>query len=80
MHALALDRLDDERCDIASPQRRFQRRQVVEGNGGAIAQQRLEALLEYLVAVQRQRAEGQAVKGVLRRTGSWSAWSPPART
>ena len=64
MHALALDRLDDEGRDIAPAQRVLERGQIVERNSRAIAEQRLEPLLENLIAIQRKRAEGQPVKGV----------------
>ena len=47
---------DDSAC--------FQRREIVEGIGGASRQQRLEAAAEIVVVVQRQRAIGQAVEGM----------------
>ena len=64
--ALALDRLDDEGGDVArarappaAPSR--------SPNGTALAagQERPEALAEVLVAVERERAEREAVEGVL---------------
>ena len=63
--ALALDRLDDERRDLARRQRALERGKIVEGNADAIGQQRLEAVAEHGVAVERQRAVGQAVIGVV---------------
>ena len=63
--ALALDRLDDEGRDLARRQRPLERDQVVEGDADAIGQQRLEAVAEHVVAVERQRAIGEAVIGVV---------------
>ena len=62
--ALALDRLDDERRDLARGQRLLERDEIVERDAHAIRQQRLEALAERLVAVERERAVGQAVESV----------------
>ena len=62
--ALALDRLDDEGRDLARGQRLLERGEIVEGNLRASRQQRLEAGAEVRIVHQRQRAVGQAVKGV----------------
>ena len=63
--ALALDRLDDEGGDLARRQRLLERCEVVERDCGASRQQRLETAAEIRVVRQRQRAVGQAVKGVV---------------
>src|SRR5262249_61468936 len=62
--ALSLNRLDKESCDRARSQRLVQRSKIVEGNLDTVRQKRTEARAEILVAVQRQRAVGQTVKGV----------------
>ena len=62
--ALALDRLDDEGGDLARRQRLLQRGEIVERDRRAARQQRLEAGAEIGIVGQRQRAVGQAVKGV----------------
>ena len=61
-HQPSLDRLDDERGDIARAQLGLEARQISEGNAGAAGQQRAEALLEELVADDRERTERHAVK------------------
>ena len=63
--ALSLDRFEDEGGDVAGLQRALQGDDVVERHAHAVAQQRLEPGAEQLVAVQRQRAHGQAVEGVI---------------
>ena len=60
-----MDRLDHEGRDIPVMQRAFECEQVVERNLGAIGQQRLEAVAEDVVAVERQRAVGDAVIAVI---------------
>jgi hypothetical protein len=51
--ALALDRLDDERGDVAGRQRAVERREIVEGQRAAVWQRRLKAGAEHGVAVER---------------------------
>ena len=62
--ALALDRLDDEGGDLARRQRLLQRCEIVKRDRRAPRQQRLEAGAEIGIVGQRQRAVGQAVKGM----------------
>ena len=64
-HHAALDRLDDEGGDVLRAQLRLQAREVAERNALAAGQQRAEALLEELVADQRQRPERDAVKAAV---------------
>ena len=52
VHAVALDRLDDEGRDVARSERALERGQVVEGDSPAAGQHRPEALLEDVVTVQ----------------------------
>src|SRR3954469_1620937 len=61
---LALNRLDHEGRYAARGQRLLQRDEVVERNARTIRQQRLEALAEDLIAIEGERAAGQAVKCV----------------
>ncbi len=63
--ALALNRLDDEGCNLPRGQRLFERRKVVERNREAVWQQRPETVTEVLVAGQRQRTVGQPVIAVV---------------
>ncbi len=63
--ALALDRLDEESRDLARRDRALQRREVVERHARRVRQQRLEAVAEDRVAVERQRAVGQAVERMI---------------
>src|SRR2546430_15860573 len=63
--SLALDRFDDEGCGIARGQGFFQSGKIVEGNCGAARDERTEALPKNPIAVQRQGAVGQAMKGVI---------------
>ncbi len=62
---VALDRLDDEGGDIAAGEFALEGFEVVEGHRVAIGEERPEPLAKMLVAVERQRAIGQAVEGVL---------------
>ena len=62
--ALALDWLDDEGGDFVARKLSSQRIEIAEGDTIAAWQERSEAVAELLVAVQRERAEGQAVEGV----------------
>ena len=61
--AFALDRLDDERRDVALAQLGLERVGVAERDRD-VREQRVEALAELRRAVDRQRAGGQAVEGV----------------
>lgn len=63
MHALALDRLDDQGGHVALLQLPCQGVEITEGDGG-VGQQRGEAVPETVLAVDRQRPGGQAVEGV----------------
>src|ERR1700722_17817554 len=65
VHALALDRLDDERRDVVAAQLLLKRIEIAEGHRFGFRQQRAEALAELLAAVERERAGGEAVEGVL---------------
>ena len=62
--ALSLNRLDKESRGRARSQRLLQRSKIVEGNLDALREKRTEARPEILIAIQRQRAIGQAVKGM----------------
>ena len=62
--AFSLNGLDEESRDRARSECFFQCGEIVEGHLDAIGQKRAEAVAEFLVAVQRQRPVGQAVKGV----------------
>ena len=65
-HALALDRLDDERGDVARlGSSRAQRVEVAERHRRAAGEQLAEAIAELLAAVERERAGGQAVERVV---------------
>ena len=61
-HQPSLDRLDDEGGDIARAQLGLKAGQISERNMGAAGQERAEALLEELVADDRERTERHAVK------------------
>ena len=63
--ALALDRLDDQRGHVAARELALERVLVAERDRIAARQQRAEAVAELVVAVDRQRAEREAVEGVL---------------
>ncbi len=60
--ALALDRLDEKAGDLLAFQRIFQRGQIVERHLHAIGQKAAEPFAENRVAVERQRAIGEAVE------------------
>src|ERR1700736_2722368 len=62
---LALDRFDDEGRGIARGQSFFQSGKIVEWNCGAARNEGTEALPKNPIAVQRQGAVGQAMKGVI---------------
>src|ERR1700738_2923008 len=63
--SLALDRFDDEGCGIARGQGFFQSRKIVEWDCGAARDERIEALPKNPIAIQRQGAIGQTMKGVI---------------
>jgi hypothetical protein len=63
--ALALDRLDHERGDIAPGERSFERIQVIERYARAGADEWCEAVAKRLIAAQRQGAVGQPVESVI---------------
>ena len=63
--ALALNRLDDERRDVAGRELLLQGLEVAERDALAARQQRPEAVAELIVAVERQCAERQAVEAML---------------
>ena len=63
--ALALDRLDDERGDVARRELRAQRVEVAERDLVAARHQRAEPLAELRVAVDRQGAGRQAMERVV---------------
>ena len=65
VHALALDRLYDERRHIATVQLAPQRLNVAERDSHAIVQKRAESVAELRVAVERKRPQRQPVEGVL---------------
>ena len=76
-----LDRLDDERRDVPLGAARASRRvEVAERDPRAAGQQRPEALLEELVADERQRPERDAVEARCRTRAAAAARSPRART
>ncbi len=77
VHALSLNRLDDERGDVLARELGPQRVAIAERHGLASRDERPEPLAEVLVAVEGQRAEGEAVKGVL---GVEDAGSPGRRS
>ena len=62
-HAVPLDRLDDQRGDVALAQLGLERAEIAERDLGA-GQQRAEAVLELLRAVHRQRPGGQPVEAM----------------
>ncbi len=62
-----LDRLDDERGDVAGAQLPLEALEVAERDARAAGQQRAEALLEEVVADERERAERDAVEARLAR-------------
>ena len=64
-HRAALDRLDHEGGHVAPAQLRLELLEVAERDQLAARQQRAEALLEELVADERQRPEGDSVKAAL---------------
>ncbi len=64
VHALALDRLDDQAGHVTLAQLAGQRVEVAERDA-AVRQQRAEAAAELGRSVDRQRAGGQAVEGVV---------------
>ncbi len=66
-HHAALDRLDDEGGHVARAELRLEALQVAERDARAAWQQRAEALLEELVADQRERPERDPVEAVLAR-------------
>src|SRR6202045_2774840 len=63
--SLALDRFDDEGRGIARGQGFFQSGKIVEWDCGAARDEGTEALPKNPIAVQRQGAIGQAMKGVI---------------
>ena len=65
VHALALNRLDEEAGHFATVELAFQGIEVAERHRVAARQQRLEALPELRVAVDRQRAEREPVETVV---------------
>ena len=64
VHALALDRLDQERRDLARGERPLQSLEIVERDFETVRQERLEAVAEHCVGIDRQRPVAQAVEGV----------------
>src|SRR5581483_7650174 len=67
VHALALNRLDEEEGDVLRAQRALERVEVAEGDAVEAGQERLEARGELVVAVRRQGAERQPVEAVIGR-------------
>ena len=67
IHALALDRLDEEERHVLADQLTLESVQVAERDLRELRQQRSEALDEVRIAVRRERAESQAVKRVVGR-------------
>ena len=63
VHAFALDRFDDEARDVTLLQFRLERSQIVEWNRPAMRQERGETIAEAIVAIDRERAGAEAVKG-----------------
>ncbi|CAM5269625.1 hypothetical protein SFIMM107S_07527 [Streptomyces griseus] len=64
VHALALDRLDDQRRDIAPLQLAAQRVQIAERHG-RVGEQRGEPVAEAALPVDRQGSGGEPVEGVV---------------
>jgi hypothetical protein len=65
VHALALDRLDQEGGHLAAIELPLERIEVTEPHRVAARQQRLEAVAKLLVPVHGQRAEREAVEAVV---------------
>src|SRR5260221_14544913 len=61
----SLDRLNHKRSDVPFVQFAFEKLKTIEGNSPAIGQKGSESLPETFVAVQRQCAVAQSVKGLL---------------
>src|SRR5262249_10157219 len=62
--AFALDRLDDECCDLAGGEGPVQRLQILGRNFETLRDKRTESVAKQLVAVERQCAQCQTVKCV----------------
>ena len=65
VHALALHRLDHKAATSPPRERALERLQVAERDRLAVLQQRAEASAELLVAVERERAQREAMERVL---------------
>jgi hypothetical protein len=76
--ALALDRLDHERCHVAPREDLLESRQIVERDRRAGTDERSEPLPKRAVAAQRHGAVGQAVERMLAMHDPGSAGRRPA--
>src|SRR5689334_6167911 len=64
IHSFPLNWFDNKGGDLASAEQFLKRSEIVERHLLAVRQQRPEAIAEILIAIQRQCANRQAVKGV----------------